>query len=537
MLNTDTCGRPGCHKDVANGMQCVHCEQWFHPNCTGLTSTQYQAINAGSTEYNCVSCLYGSLAIIPPSPRSTTDAQCGPEAQSDDNPHTTPTDASTEDSRILQARYAVLSTDIERLRSDSQVECRKLQAQIDDLKQKYSSSNVAVRAENLSNTTVREAAAQLSDRIIRQKRVIFWGTFLKGMEAVTLGRQLVAIPAQTDAFQTAQWLRGKRNRAVKGLLVSLKTAHSSQECIAQKKAIQLAFPHIWNVTADRPLPDRTRKPKLQDRVPKDEKLSQVAIVQLTPLSKSSWTRTTPAPQSDTADIVTMADTDSSADEDFQSLNGSDDDNTSVILGDKEDKFSAPATLHCLRPRKQSILGSFLSPIQPQNHEKRQHSSKPQELRAALSRNFRKKKPPANPPWTNPTLSKQVKHPRCEAGMQSQTRARQSPLIVCDTPITQKRKPNKLPRSPPMKTGLQKKPNRGSQHTRRRTLQCFPENPKSGPNPIRVPYLLPPTLPMNFQLQPMQLHFPFHQPNTNHWSYQPRPMFAPTFPLPTQAHCL
>ena len=70
------CGRRGCGKHVANGMACDQCSHWFHPNCTGLSESQYEAMNNQGRGYKCVSCTYSdssnSHPVAPTFPQAVT---------------------------------------------------------------------------------------------------------------------------------------------------------------------------------------------------------------------------------------------------------------------------------------------------------------------------------------------------------------------------------------------------------------------------------------------------------------------------------
>lgn len=277
MVPTDCCGRFGCQRQVASGMQCSLCDFWFHQNCTGLNPSQYQELRGSEGGFTCMSCItkWSLIKRVP----VTKDAACN--ASEDD----------VGNNRVaLSSAVSDLNQQFESMLAN-QRSLTKLLEQLSPpflssdnpskpLGKPASSSPPRSPSQKAEEYAIKKAAISLCDKVTRSRRAIAWGSFPKGTDPKSLGVKLATTASVESQLVSAKWLRSRRKRAVRGLIFCFITPQASAKLIANKGEICKRFHSIRDISSDRPLAERKEVPS---RTSEDNKLLLRPVVALTPL--------------------------------------------------------------------------------------------------------------------------------------------------------------------------------------------------------------------------------------------------------------
>ena len=275
------CGRTGCSRAVATGIQCEKCAYWFHPRCSGLTTKQYAAMDNKGAEYCCASCANQPHASTPVISR----------------------DASTDTSNLMgepaDSEVMVINKRLERMEAELKGLLTKTRAHLDTkldwtlgelahIKAVLPQSTAAEAAVGMATLDVMDASKALLEQMQREKRLIIWGNFPENVDAKSTALAVVSTVLQNlpASSVTAQKLRKKGSQASKGLIVSLPTADMVRSVLAARDTLKGAFSNVHQVSYDRPLSERQNKPKLT-KVPKLLLSPKVIVTRLSSSIKGS----------------------------------------------------------------------------------------------------------------------------------------------------------------------------------------------------------------------------------------------------------
>lgn len=260
----DSCGRRGCGKAVANGMQCVDCTSWFHVNCTGLSELQYTRVST-LMDFKCMAC----------------------RVQKEINaPNTKHTGTQTDEVRVTESeRSAICSTTELTLRETCdhlQDTHREIKEMIAVLKAATPSLTAAESAVKITDQAIRDAATALEDCRMRATRIILWGKFLTTTDPFT--QASTYLKGWVDKVMHADWLRSKRTKKPVGILATLPSTSHTKRAIDNSDIIMKAHPSVTKVARDIPLLER--KAVSTRTAHQDRRRMQEPIVVLSPLKQS-----------------------------------------------------------------------------------------------------------------------------------------------------------------------------------------------------------------------------------------------------------
>lgn len=203
VLSTDNCGRRGCHKMVANGMACERCCLWFHPNCTGLNSDQYEKMSNSGSKYVCVACIFQDTRLIDLLQASETceAPQVAPKLQS------TALDSTEEKLEKLQ-------NSISQAHINLNAKMEHLLAELTGMRSALPSEMAAEKALRLSEQAIIDASIMLKDKAVREKQLIIWGKLTSSAPTETAQNILGAVlPDLPMSDVSAQRLHSKGKKS------------------------------------------------------------------------------------------------------------------------------------------------------------------------------------------------------------------------------------------------------------------------------------------------------------------------------------
>ena len=167
------CGRSGCSPTVQNGMQCATCSVWYHPKCTGLKKVQYNALAKSDTLFKCMCCIYDE-------PRPSTELLKSTEAKN----KKTPKDPQNAGKPSVEDYWTPKALDslskeckgIQKELQESKLQIGKLTEDIASLNEFLALSipgpRAAKEALKMSKATIRNAAKELTEQTLRERRII-----------------------------------------------------------------------------------------------------------------------------------------------------------------------------------------------------------------------------------------------------------------------------------------------------------------------------------------------------------------------------
>lgn len=266
MSTDDLCGRRGCSKAVANGMQCQYCNKWFHANCTGLTEVQYGNLDNNSVPFSCMAC--------------RVDV---------DNVHVAPTkqDASTATQALetctVEYTITFLRDTILNMQKEASERHDQLMDEIRRIKLSLPTHAAAEKALELSKQAIIDASNDLTDHIKRETRVIFWGSFSKDIDVNLISSSILsyAFNNSNQPTFTAHRLFSKKSVVTKGILVTLPSKEHASKTLERAAELKKAFPFVTGIAPDRPL--KLRRDYQGKHAPFTDKLLLSPRVLLTPL--------------------------------------------------------------------------------------------------------------------------------------------------------------------------------------------------------------------------------------------------------------
>ena len=158
----------------------------------------------------------------------------------------------------------------------------------------------AQRVHRLSSQEVVEASLSLKDQIIRERRLILWGTFQKSTDPSTTAQKVIASVCESIQGNcvVAQWFRAKRSKSIRGILVSLPSCDHVAEVVSKRLLILGKYSHIRNVSLDYPRSQRAKQRCSEPpTLPLSDKILSSPKVLLIPLKSSQMDRSSTSPVS------------------------------------------------------------------------------------------------------------------------------------------------------------------------------------------------------------------------------------------------
>ena len=338
MSDPAICGRHGCKKSVSTGMACDLCHTWYHPNCTGLTEDQYVTTEAQDLRFHCAVCVHQQM--VKPEMVSQQDATTSTidEGDAEQRPHTSTQNMAHTIERVLSDFASSITEKLEEM-SKKQLE---LSSQILKLGSVLPLCTTAQQVHRLSSQEVVEASLSLKDQIIRERRLILWGTFQKGTDPSTTAQKVIASVCESIKGNcvVAQWLRAKRSKSTRGILVSLPSCDHVAEVVSKRLLILGKYSNIRNVSLDYP---RSQRVKQRCSEPPTLPLSDMILsspkVLLTPLKSSQMYKSSASPVSPILEEVAADSRESSR------MNGT---------AEEEDIYVKPVSRSCTPPSPRII---------------------------------------------------------------------------------------------------------------------------------------------------------------------------------------
>ena len=296
MSDPAICGRHGCKKSVSTGMACDLCHTWYHPNCTGLTEDQYVNTEAQDLRFHCAVCVHQQM--VKPEMVSKQDATTNTidDGDAEQHPHTSTLNMAHPIESFLSDFACSITEKLEEI-SKKQLE---LSSQIFKLGSVLPLCTTAQEVHRLSSQEVVEASLSLKDQLIRERRLILWGTFQKGTDPSTTAQKVITSVCESIKGNcvVAQWFRAKRSKSIRGILVSLPSCDHVAEVVSKRLLILGKYSNIRNVSLDYPRSQRVKQrcsepPTLP---PSDMILSSPKVL-LTPLKPSQMYESSASPVS------------------------------------------------------------------------------------------------------------------------------------------------------------------------------------------------------------------------------------------------
>ena len=206
------CGRRGCGKPVANGMACDGCSNWFHANCTGLSSDQYESMNNQGCGYRCMSCIYldnshhRASAVVSPHSVKTEDWERLVDSVADLSKKIEALGIDMND------RFSQLRDTVYKVGSSISEKQFSLDAAVDRVACALPERAAADKVVKLSNQAIREAAEELKEKSLRSCRIILWGNFPPSADPSNIATSVfkAILPDDDPSTVRACWLRAKQ---------------------------------------------------------------------------------------------------------------------------------------------------------------------------------------------------------------------------------------------------------------------------------------------------------------------------------------
>ena len=300
MSNLAICSRLGCHKSVSTGMACDLCHSWYHPNCAGLTKDRYDTIETRDLQFHCSICVHKKM--LDPQSVNQKDAITHTADEVVNHPHP-PLEQSLIQSveRVLfEFAYSVTErlTEVSKQQSEIAIQISKLGAVLPHY-------TTAEQTNRLSSQEVLRTSLSLRDHMIRERRIILWGTFPKGTDPCTTAREVIssACGSAVGSSSLGPWLRAKRSKAKKGTLVTLSSCDHAAEVLSKRSIILGKHSNVRNLSLDKPIAQRLKKPSVPPALPPSDKLLSSTKVILTPLNLSQTVQSPASPMSPTVEGV------------------------------------------------------------------------------------------------------------------------------------------------------------------------------------------------------------------------------------------
>ena len=270
-LTDDVCGRKGCSKAVANGMQCQHCSKWFHANCTGLTDDLYSNMDNKGMPFACMACRVSqeNARVLSTKQDASTETQ-----------DLEPTIAVDKISQLMDLMLSIQKEANERYQT--------IIDEMRDIKLSLPSHAAANKTLELSKQAIIDASNDLTDQKTREVRVIFWGDFSEDIDVNKISSSILSyafVDSSKPTF-TANRLYSKGSLITKGILVTLPSKEHATKTLDQAAQLKKAFPFVRGVAPDRPLKLRREYQGRQQPCMKDKLLMSPRVI-LTPLPLSN----------------------------------------------------------------------------------------------------------------------------------------------------------------------------------------------------------------------------------------------------------
>jgi hypothetical protein len=269
-VHVDHCGRRGCGKYVANGIQCSHCDTWFHENCTGLSPTQYTSLSVPDNEFRCMVCITAICpsvhTLVPTHPTLVLSSPEPTPIISEPIKVTSPPeiDRSAVNLDVIHSILRSILDQVERHgRSATDLSdgvaalnCRILH--LEEICKALPLSRAATEAEAISKHMVEKAAAANADAASRARNILVRGLPYTLDNPTQTARNLLA-PALLVFPQlevkSASWFFRRNPSSPRPLLITLATA-AQRTAVLQSKSLITDRNEGVQLHADRPFSKR-----------------------------------------------------------------------------------------------------------------------------------------------------------------------------------------------------------------------------------------------------------------------------------------
>ena len=166
---------------------CDSCHSWCHPNCTALTKDQYDTIETRDLHFHCSICVHKKM--LNPQSVSQQDATTNTADKVANHLHP-PLEQSLFQSieRVLSVFASSITervTEVSKKQSEPAIQISKLGAVL-------SHYTTAEQTNRLASQGVLRASLLLRDHMIRERRIILWGTFPNRTDPCTTAREVIS---------------------------------------------------------------------------------------------------------------------------------------------------------------------------------------------------------------------------------------------------------------------------------------------------------------------------------------------------------
>lgn len=264
-------------------MACDDCLKWFHPNCTGLTATQYAAMDNHGAVFHCAACSHKTQKPKGRTQDAATSTEEAPSA-------VLSVPAKVEESlAILAAKMEKLENMLLKIQAIGDKNTAEITAEIAQVKAVLPAFQNADATNRIVSQEVIDATSSLRDQMARERRVILWGSFPKDTDPTKTAQSVLSgvVPSPQTNKIMGQWLRAKQSKAVKGILACLPDKETALQVIATRVEIRQRFGHIKGISLDRPLADRQKRESPDKSEKPQDKLLLSPKVVFTPLSEAT----------------------------------------------------------------------------------------------------------------------------------------------------------------------------------------------------------------------------------------------------------
>lgn len=275
------CGRRGCGKKVAKGIECVQCKLQFHANCTGLDGDLLKQVNTLFI-FQCITCLVqkdlekrsasfkaGETPVtrgVVTDPQGVTTlgtAQNDSLDNSDDRTISMREDTLSPASGLETREMQEEGHHYPQVISGLKGRITLLESKVAQLQSLLESAlptvSLAKQVNRISDQVLLDTAVKMSQVQTCSKRVIIWGNFQKDLNPSQFARNilkgLINIPSQ----EKASWLVSKGSKKILGLILEFKSESVVNDLLGQAPKIRRSFQNVRGVSPDKPLHIRRRK--------------------------------------------------------------------------------------------------------------------------------------------------------------------------------------------------------------------------------------------------------------------------------------